>query len=205
MVMVSTPARTSTRCPARIRGGGHGVEAGLERDEAVLADSTQAAVGDQIRHRRQRAQGVSVGFGAHADDLAVGAMHLSPADRQPGGERGVQPVNPYCSTRRSWWITLARRSTVGPQPCLDHAHQRIDPAWLGPPARRRPRRPVLHVRGQILLHGAVRQSQPTSAAIPGRTRTGPEPGVWPGRPSALAAAVLGGPWLRAPAGALRPG
>jgi hypothetical protein len=68
---------------------GHGVQAGLERDQAVLADPAEVLVGNQVGHRRQRGQRSPVGHRPLADDLPVGAVHLAAADGQPRRERGV--------------------------------------------------------------------------------------------------------------------
>lgn len=72
--------------------GRDGVEAGLERHQAVLADPAQVLVGDQIRlgRQRQRLQRGSVGLGPDRDHLAMGAVGLRTADRQPPFEGAVQ-------------------------------------------------------------------------------------------------------------------
>ena len=69
--------------------GGHRVQAGLEPDQAVLADPPQMLLGDQVRHRGQRPQRRVIGRGAHPDHLAVGAVHLGAADHRPVQERRV--------------------------------------------------------------------------------------------------------------------
>src|SRR4051794_16940853 len=69
---------------------GDGVVAGLEGDQGVLPDPAQVLVGDQVGQRRQRQQGSPVGLAAEADDLAVGAVDLAAADRQPGLEGPVE-------------------------------------------------------------------------------------------------------------------
>lgn len=79
--------------PGPSRAGGHGVQAGPEGDQGVLADPAQVCVGDQIGLIGQWQQGCSIGFGAHRDDLAVGAVDLGATDRQPTLERTVGPCD----------------------------------------------------------------------------------------------------------------
>jgi hypothetical protein len=69
---------------------GHRVVTGRKADQGVLADPAGVPVTDHIGLVRQRTQRGPVPFGAHGNDLAVGAVHLSTPDRQPGRERGVQ-------------------------------------------------------------------------------------------------------------------
>jgi hypothetical protein len=69
---------------------GHRVVAGRKADQGVLADPAGVPVADHIGLIGQRTQRGPVAFGAGGDDLAVGAVHLRAADRQPGSERGVQ-------------------------------------------------------------------------------------------------------------------
>ena len=70
--------------------GGDGVAAGLEGDQAVFPDPPQILLRHQIRLLRQRCQGGSIRLGADRDDLAVGAVNLTAADRQPTGEGAVE-------------------------------------------------------------------------------------------------------------------
>lgn len=75
--------------PCTDLAGWDGVETGLEGDKAVLANSPQVLVGDQIRQLRQRQQRGPVDLGTYRDDLPVGAVDLGATDRQPPGERPV--------------------------------------------------------------------------------------------------------------------
>jgi hypothetical protein len=64
--------------------------AGRKADQGVLADPADVPITDHIGLVGQRTQRGPVPFGAHGNDLAVGAVHLRPAVGQPGSERGVQ-------------------------------------------------------------------------------------------------------------------
>ncbi len=70
--------------------GGHRIGTGLEADQAVLADPAQVLVGDQVGLVGKRQQCRPVGLGADPDHLAVGAVDLGAADRQPERERAVE-------------------------------------------------------------------------------------------------------------------
>ena len=72
------------------QAGGHRVAGGLEGDETVLTDPPQMPLRHQIRPLRQRSQRGPVRLSAGGDDLPVGAMDLSPADRQPSREGAVE-------------------------------------------------------------------------------------------------------------------
>ena len=70
--------------------GRNRVAAGLEGDQAVLPDPPQMLLGDQIGLVRQAPERGPISLSPDGDDLAVGAMHLGSADRQPGVERPVE-------------------------------------------------------------------------------------------------------------------
>jgi len=59
-------------------------------DQRVGADPAGVPVADHIGLLGQPTQRGPVAFGPDPGDLAVGAVDLRAADRQPGGERGVQ-------------------------------------------------------------------------------------------------------------------
>lgn len=118
--------------PGPDRQGGHRVQAGFEADQAVLADPAQVPVGDQIRLCGQRQQRRPIGLGAHADHLAVGAVHLAAADRQPGSQRRVHRLQA---------VEVPARQHMRP-PDLDLA---LHPALTGGPVRGQ------HVDGEPLV------------------------------------------------------
>jgi hypothetical protein len=72
------------------RAGRQRVQRSVDGDHGVLADPAQMPVGDQIRPWRDRQQSRPVGFGADRDHLAMGAVDLGAADRQPPRPRGVE-------------------------------------------------------------------------------------------------------------------
>jgi hypothetical protein len=90
MVTVSSAARTSTNCRGRTRRAGTEYNEASNATRQSLADVPQMPVGHQIRLGGQRPQRGVVAFGAHCDDLAVGAVPDRAAKRYPGGEGGVQ-------------------------------------------------------------------------------------------------------------------
>ena len=67
-----------------------GVQAGLERDQAVLADLAQMPVRDHIRPGQDRPKRGVIALGPDPDHLAVGAVDRAAAGRHPGQERLIQ-------------------------------------------------------------------------------------------------------------------
>ena len=76
--------------PGPDQPGRNRVAAGLEGDQAVLPDPPQVLLGDQIGLLRQARSAARSASSPDGDDLAVGAVHLGSADRQPGVERPVE-------------------------------------------------------------------------------------------------------------------
>src|SRR5688572_27512138 len=76
--------------PGPDQPGGNRVAAGLEGDQAVLPDPSQVLLGNQIGLVRQPPERGPISLSPDGDDLAVSAMHLGSANRQPGVERPAE-------------------------------------------------------------------------------------------------------------------
>jgi hypothetical protein len=81
--------------------GGDEVAAGLETDQTVFADPPQMLLGDQIRLGGQRQRG-PISLSPNCDDLAVGAVDLTAADRQPTSEGAVKFGDRIGERGRCW-------------------------------------------------------------------------------------------------------